>query len=313
MEAKHIVLPTSHILMVKPARFGINADTLEDNAFIHSAVDESAAIHERAADEFDRMVQALRERGIHVEVFEDVDGAGSPDAVFPNNWVSFHADGTVVLYPMMSPIRRRERRADILQRLKERYDIRRTIHLEHFERAEKYLEGTGSMVLDRTNKIAFASISRRTHPDVLRYFAEIMGYEMQLFRAQDRQGRPIYHTNVLMAVGSDFVVVCSQCIVDRKERDRILARIEQTGREVVDIDFDQLERFVGNVIELRSTDGTHHLVLSQTALRHLKPVQREVFERRGRQLLPVDIGTIEAVGGGSARCMIAEIFCPPTI
>jgi len=313
METKPIVQPTAHVLMVKPARFGINVDTLKDNAFIHTSLEGARMLHERAADEFDRMVQALRERGILVEVFEDSGGAGSPDAVFPNNWVSFHVDGTVVLYPMMSPIRRRERRADILQRLKERYAIRRTIHLEHFERAGKYLEGTGSMVLDRTNKLAFAAISRRTHSEVLRYFAEIMGYEVILFRSQDRMGRPIYHTNVLMAVGSDFVVLCSRCIVEASERKRIIARIEQTGREIVDIDFDQLEHFLGNVIELRSTDGSHYLVLSQTALRHLKPDQRAVFERGGRQLLPVDIGTIEALGGGSARCMIAEIFCPPTV
>ncbi|MDP9082231.1 MAG: arginine deiminase-related protein [Pseudomonadota bacterium] len=299
------------VLMVRPARFGFNPQTAASNAF-QIAPGRNAAMDQQlqASVEFDHMAQALQRAGVEVLVAADTHDPAKPDAIFPNNWVSFHGDGTVVLYPMMALNRRWERREDILQQVvsEGRFHVSRTIDLTHRETEGKFLEGTGSMVLDRTHRMAYANPSPRTGLDVLGEFAQLLDYELAIFDALDAVGQPVYHTNVVMAIGSRFAVVCGEAIAHAQHRSAVFSKLRGTGHDIVDLSLAQMRDFAGNVLELAAPGGPV-LAISTTALRSLDPAQRRVLETHAG-LLPLDVPTIERFGGGGVRCMLAEVHLP---
>ncbi len=293
------------VLMVRPARFGFNAQTAPSNAFQAAAASDPGA----ALQEFDALLAALERAGVEVIVAADSASPAKPDAVFPNNWVSFHRDGTVVLYPMLAANRRVERRDDVIEQVVRQggYRVARTVDLSHREHENKFLEGTGSLVLDRANGIAYACLSPRTDLDVLGEFAQQLDYELVTFEALDAQSRAVYHTNVMMAVGARFAVICSDTIAG-PHRDAVLQRLRATGHEVIEISLAQMHGFAGNLLELAPATG-NLIVLSQGALGCLQAAQRRRLESHGN-LVAVDIPVIERLGGGGVRCMLAEIHLP---
>ena len=297
------------VLMVRPAQFGHNAQTAGSN-FFQRAEEQSSDEAANALREFDTLALALARAGVRVIEFAGQREAALPDEVFPNNWLSLHADGTAVLYPLLAPIRRRERRTDVLAELREQhgYRIDRVVDLTQFETRGEFLEGTGSLVLDRQRHTAYACLSPRTHVAPLAELGRALGYETVAFRAVDRAGRPIYHTNVLLAIGTHFAAVCSAAIADPADRRAVVARLEDTGHELLDLNFDQLEAFAGNLLELRGSRGPV-IALSATGVRSLDTGTRRTLERHG-ELVIVDVATIERIGGGSVRCMLAEVSLP---
>ena len=304
----------SSVLMIRPTRFQSNPQTADSNAF-QTEPDASPAEQQRAAlPEFEVLAGALREAGIDVVVFDDTPEPHTPDSVFPNNWVSFHADGRVVVYPMEAQNRRAERRMDVIDRLDTElgFQVREVVDLSHHEANGHFLEGTGSMVLDRPNRIAYACLSSRTHLDALGDFAQRMDYDVVAFEGVDRHGVPIYHTNVLMNVGEKFAVICDAAIVRDDQREAVLERLKSTGHEIVSIDFDQLEAFAGNMLELRAADGVPVFAMSRRAWDSLKPEQQAGFEANGR-VVTAAIDDIEDSAGGSVRCMLAEIHLPRAV
>jgi len=301
---------TATVLMVRPARFGSNPETAATNAFQRAGSSLPAAeVLERARREFDGLVRALREQGVDVLVVDDTPEPAKPDAVFPNNWVSFHPDGTVVLYPLLAESRRPEVRLDVLEELERRGLFARRRLLDLRPLAPAFLEGTGSLVLDRTQRLAYACLSPRTSPAALDAFCRELGYEPIAFHAVDARGMPIYHTNVMLAIGERVAVVCLASIRDAREREEVVRRLTGSGHELVPIDLGQMEGFAGNLLELRSRDGRALFVLSERARRSLRAEELAVLARHGT-LLSVDLDTIETHGGGSARCMLAEVFGP---
>jgi hypothetical protein len=299
----------SAVLMIRPANFGANPETAASNAFQKSG-ESGAGPQARALAEFDALVEALRKAGVVVEVFEDRSEPVTPDAVFPNNWVSFHADGSAWLYPMLALNRRWERRSDILEALKaERgYSLGEINDLSFSELDGRYLEGTGSLVLDRANRIAYAGLSPRTDARLLQDWAERAGYEVVRFHARDTKGRPIYHTNVMLCIGSGFALGCFDCM-DAPDRERVMQRLAETGHELVSISPYQVEAFAGNMLELRGRYGEVLIAMSSRAERALNPAQRAALEKHGR-IVASAIETIEDCAGGSVRCMLAEIHLP---
>jgi hypothetical protein len=302
----------SSVLMIRPARFGSNPVTAPSNRF--QFLDRGAPSREtqaRARAEFEGLARALADQGVEVCLFDDTPDPPKPDAVFPNNWVSFHADGTVVLYPMLAESRRRERREEILAGLAREHGFRitRTIDLSAHEHDERYLEGTGSLVLDRVHRLAYACLSPRTHLDALGDFAQQLDYEVVSFDAVDAGGVPIYHTNVLMCLGESFAVLCSATIRDAAHRAAVLKIIGESGHDLIDITLEQMAAFAGNMLELRNRAGDSLIVLSARALESLTREQCARLERHG-ELLSASIPTIERYGGGSVRCMLAEIHLP---
>jgi hypothetical protein len=301
---------TSHVVMIRPARFASNPETLDSNRFQTAGTDDSAQAQRAAQAEFDALVRALEDAGVEVHVFEDTPTPVKPDAVFPNNWFSTHADGSVVLYPMLAPNRRLERRLDIIEALHRRdgFHVHATIDLTHRELDGKCLEGTGSLVLDRIHRIAYACLSPRTDLDVLGEFGQRLDYDVAAFDASDANGAPIYHTNVLMSVGTRFAAVCTAAI-EPGRRAAIVALLETTGRQIVDLTLDQMHSFAGNMLELRTREGACVIAMSASALQSLAPGQRAALEACG-SIVSAPIPTIERLGGGSVRCMIAEVFLP---
>jgi hypothetical protein len=300
------------VLLVRPVAFHGNPETAESNAFQRPPeAADPAAEQAAAAVEFAGLVEALSAAGVRTVVVPDKLSPATPDAVFPNNWVSFHADGTAVLYPMMAPSRRRERRRDILELLSGAHGFRieRVLDLSPHEQAGRFLEGTGSMVLDRVNRVAYACLSPRTDAEVLAAAARLLDYEPIAFLATDSEGVPVYHTNVMMCLGADFAVLCEEAIGDAEQRAAVRRRLEQTGHEVVPIDSSQMRSFAGNMLELCGRDGERVLALSARALECLAPAQVQALESRCR-LLPVPVAAIEEGGGGSVRCMLAEVHLP---
>lgn len=302
----------STVLMIRPAGFGANAETVASNRF-QRKLQNSSGTRDEAKKEFDAAVAALTRAGVQVEVFDDTPEPHKPDAVFPNNWVSFHVDGTVCLYPMLAPNRRRERRADILDSLQHErgYRIEHIEDLSGAEQAGQYLEGTGSLVLDRLHRIAYACLSPRTDAELLHQWCEKFGYLPVVFQARDTDGAAIYHTNVMLCVGEGFAVACLDSFSDRRERDKVIQTLRDTGHDIVPIDMNQLAQFAGNMLLLRNHANERLLVMSRRAEQCLQPEQRTVLERFAR-IVSSPLDTIEDCAGGSMRCMIAELFLPRT-
>jgi hypothetical protein len=291
--------------MIRPARFGANSETAASNFFQSSAPADDAVVA-RAQREFDALATNLAAAGVRVIEIAGAADDARPDEVFPNNWLSLHADGTAVLYPLLAPNRRRERRADVIETLRAQrvFAPRRIVDLTALERQEMYLEGTGSLVLDRTGRVAYACLSPRTHPQALTELGRELDYELVPFAAADREGRAIYHTNVLLAIGTRFAVLCTRAVAP-PQRAALVERLAASGREIVDVSFDQLHAFAGNLLEL-ATRGGAVIALSKTALESLDAAQRKTLASYG-ELVATDIGTIERYGGGSVRCMLCEI------
>lgn len=293
--------------MIRPARFGANDETAASNFFQRPT--DATDVERRAEREFDALANALAAAGVQVHAFAGRGDDRLPDEVFPNNWLSLHADGTAVLYPLLAPNRRRERRPELLDELRSRgYAIERVVDLAPLEERGLFLEGTGSLVLDRAARVAYACLSPRTHAAALAEFGRALGYDVVAFAAADRDGRAIYHTNVLMSLGTRFAAVCTQAIA-ADERAAVVERLRASGREIVDLSFAQLHSFAGNLLELRGGGDRPVIALSAAALASLDTRQSARLREHG-ELVAEDIGTIERVGGGSVRCMLAEIALP---
>jgi hypothetical protein len=301
------------VLMIRPAAFDYNPETAASNRMQQRPAHGSGAGQERALAEFDGCVHTLRSEGIRVCVVEDTPEPAKPDAVFPNNWVSFHRDGTVVLYPMQAPNRRRERRREIVARVADElgFEVRHVLDLTPHESEGRFLEGTGSLVLDHVGRLAYACRSPRTHPEVAAEWARALGYELLSFAASDRQGVPFYHTNVMLSIGSRCVVVASEAIAG-EERGSVLERLRASGRELVQIDQQGVAGFAGNVLELASWDEAlgdlSVLVMSASARAALGAQAFARLSACADSVLTVPLPTIESLGGGSVRCMLAEVF-----
>jgi hypothetical protein len=302
---------TAHLLMVRPVNFEFNAQTAVNNAFQVRPAD-TLAVREKALAEFDGMVAMLRENGISVTVTNDTTGKPVPDAVFPNNWVSFHSDGTIVLYPMFAVNRRLERDPAIIGEVVQQFSSSGLIDLSNYENEGLFLEGTGSMVLDRENKIAYACLSPRTHRKVLDVFCEKMGYTAVSFDAVDIHGQSIYHTNVMMSVASQYVVICLEAIRRQEQQKKVLGAINQSGKTVMAISYDQLNNFAGNLLQVHNSNGEKIAVMSARALQSFPAAQLEQL-RQFNKIISAPLTEIEQNGGGSARCMMAEIHLPPLV
>lgn len=301
----------STILMVRPASFGYNAETAVNNAFQTNdqAVDPSI-VTLQAQQEFDNMVETLRAEGVEVLVYEDTPQPVKPDAVFPNNWFSTHQSGALVLYPMFASNRRLERTDAVLDLLSEKgFQTNEKWKLDVAESTNQFLEGTGSLILDRPNKIAYACLSPRTDKELFQDWCQKMGYKGIAFTAKDQRGQLIYHTNVLMALGLDFVVICMDAVVDSSEKDLLVATFSSTGKKIINLTQNQMDAFAGNMLQVATSHGTPLLVLSQTAIESLTKEQIEHLSAL-TSIVAVEIPTIEKYGGGSARCMMAEIYLP---
>lgn len=296
--------------MIRPANFGFNEQTAGNNAFQSDDKGESSKdIAQKARDEFDRMVETLRSNGIHIVVIEDTNAPKKPDAIFPNNWISFHVNSAVITYPMFAPNRRIERREEIIDEVGKSFKVGRRYTFEHYEEEGMFLEGTGSMLFDRDHKIVYACLSQRTDARLIDKFCVLVEYERVVFHAVDRNGMPIYHTNVMMAIGENFAVLCKESIQNPDELKELEDVLSTTGKEIVDISYDQMEAFAGNMLQVRNDTGQTFLVMSQTAYNSLTESQIELLSSK-TQLINIDISTIEYYGGGSVRCMMAEIFLP---
>lgn len=301
---------TNRILMVRPANFGYNEETAESNAFQTKESDRSTKdVKVAAIREFDELVRRLRETGIEIFVWQDAPQPLKTDAVFPNNWITFHADGTIITYPMLSENRRAERDEKLIEYLMNSFNIVRRLRFEDGESENRFLEGTGSMILDRANRLAYACHSPRTDPVLIEKFCKQMVYQSVLFKAADRQGIEIYHTNVMMALGETFVVICMESVSDPGDQSLLIESFRRTGKEIIEISFAQMEAFAGNMLQVRNDGGERILVMSEQAYRSLRKVQIKRLEKHTR-LLYSPLYTIETYGGGSARCMMAEIFLP---
>ena len=295
------------MLMIRPAGFGYNAETAASNVFQSEAAYGPDDVRTRAAAEFDGVVTVLRRAGVSIYVFEDSQVPLKPDAVFPNNWISFHEDGTVILYPMLSQTRRSERRMDILEGLSAEFEIREVLDLSFHESDGRYLEGTGSIVFDHVQKIAYACLSPRTDRELLRVVCDRLHYEPFTFRACDRLGNAIYHTNVMMCIAERFAVACLDSVVDERERQDLERSLIRGGKELISITMDQIYDFAGNMLSLKGAGGRDLIAMSQRALDSLSAEQRSAIGRYC-EIVPLAIDTIETVGGGSVRCMMAELF-----
>ncbi len=301
----------SAVLMVRPACFGFNPQTAATNAFQQPACGPVAEeAQELVLGEFESLAAALQRAGVEVLVVPDTLRPSKPDAIFPNNWVSFHFDGSVVLYPMLAPNRRLERRQEILEEVvrRGRFRVTRTVDLTHREAEGKFLEGTGSLVLDRSHRVAYAALSPRTDLDVLGEFAQLLDYDLVTFEAEGADARPVYHTNVVMSIGARFAVVCGESIAQPRHREAVFNSLRAAGHAVVDITRRQMFEFAANLLELAPAGGPC-IALSTTALRTLGSAQRRVLEAYA-ELIPVSIPTIERIGGGGVRCMLAELHLP---
>jgi len=299
------------VLMIRPSNFGYNPETSGSNAFQRKDEADPETIRHSAVKEFNNLVAKLKKTGIEVIVIDDTENPVTPDAVFPNNWISTHNDGKIILYPMLAPSRRKERRGDILVALQTRFNfnVRDIQDLCAFEESNLFLEGTGSIVFDYPNRKGYANLSSRTHLTVLNETCDILEIDPVVFTAKDRQGLDIYHTNVVMSIGEQFAVICMEVIPEETERKMIRESLETTGHEIIEISYEQMLSFAGNMIELKGKNEQSILVMSDSAFGSLSAEQRLKLEQYTK-LLHSDLNTIEKYGGGSARCMIAGIYLP---
>ncbi len=302
---------TSNLLMIRPASFGYNEETAANNVYQQKPVTiKVASIQQKALHEFDVFAQKLSEAGVNVIVLSDTPEPVKPDAIFPNNWISFHEAGVVILYPMYADNRRTERRKDILEILEKQhgFKINKVIDLTHYEQENKFLEGTGSLVLDRINKVAYASISERTTPELVNEFCRQINYKPIFFHAV-ADGIPVYHTNVLLSVCSMFAVICLDYISSETGKQELLETFKSTNKEVLTITQKQASCFAGNMLELNSKKGESLLVMSTCAYNSLDKNQIDLLQQHCK-IVHSPLDTIEKYGGGSARCMLAEVFLP---
>jgi hypothetical protein len=300
---------TSNILLIKPANFNFNTQTESSNVFQNKIKEEQEILEKKVLVEFEQLAETLIKNGVNVSVFNDTPFPIKPDAIFPNNWVTFHADGRVVLYPMFAPNRQLERRMDIIEELKNTFLISEIIDLSENEKNNKFLEGTGSIVFDHLSRKAYACISPRTNKDLFIDLCAQLNYEPISFYSFDEKGKEIYHTNVMLCIGEKFAVVCLESVTSIEERRFLENSLISSARQIIDIDFTQMKHFAGNMLQLKSDKNKSILVLSQTAFDSLNYNQQNELNKYCK-LLPLNIKTIETIGGGSARCMIAEIFLP---
>mgnify|MGYP001258421695 FL=1 len=303
---------TNSILMIRPNNFGFNEETANDNHYQNKEFFESNS-NENAQKEFDNMVKNLKQNGISVHVFQDDDINYTPDSIFPNNWISFHENGDIGLYPMYAKNRRLERRPEVLEFLEEEgFGIENIVDYSGAESENKFLEGTGSMILDRENRIAYCSISNRSNEDLFIDFCEDFEFTPVLFNSFQSVGDerlPIYHTNVMMCVTMSYVVICLDSIDDKKQRKNVCEFIKKSEKELINISENQVEKFAGNMLELLNDKGESVLVMSKSAENSLSENQKNTITNYSK-IISSDINTIELCGGGSARCMMAEIFLP---
>lgn len=302
---------TNTVLMIEPIAFGYNAQTAENNYFQVNQQGEET--QQKALKEFQDFVKKLQEKGIHVVTIKDTLEPHTPDSIFPNNWVSFGADGRVFLYPMFAPNRRDERRLDVLEVLKSQgFTVEEVVDLSGSEKDNLFLEGTGSMIFDHENKIAYGSVSLRLDEGLFRDFCARINYQPVVFHSFQTAGTerlPIYHTNVMMCVAERFAVICLDCIDDVTEREMVRTTLENSGKKVIEISENQMQNFAGNMLQLRNDVGKTFLVMSQTAYQSLQDSQVKEIEEFS-EIIYADLQTIEVNGGGSARCMLAEVFLP---
>ena len=292
------------ILMVRPYQFYFNHQTAANNFFQSNINIENA--NALAIAEFDTMVEQLRANQIKVNVIQDTKDPSTPDSIFPNNWISTHEGGTLCLYPMYAENRRAERKSNVIEFLHSNYKIENLLDITHFEKEGKFLEGTGSMVLNHKDKIAYGCLSERLDQNAFTYWCDKMQFKPIIFKALDDKAQPIYHTNVLMCMGDQFVVICLDCISNEQEKQIVLESFLQTNKEVITISQYQLNHFAGNMLQVFDMNEKPHLIMSEQAYKSLHTAQLKSLEKYN-PILPISIPTIEALGGGSTRCMMAEI------
>ncbi|HTN38332.1 MAG TPA: arginine deiminase-related protein [Arachidicoccus sp.] len=297
----------SSVLMVRPAAFGFNTETAANNVFQQKISAGQEALSSQAIQEFDRYVQTLREHKIDVCVIEDSAVPVKPDAIFPNNWFCTMPDGKIIVFPMFAPNRREEKRDAILLQLSHDFKVTDVEDWSEYEAENFFLEGTGSMIFDHENKTVYACISARTHNSLLDTFARSHGYRVVSFHAKDENGAPIYHTNVMMHIGDTYCVICLDSIQDEAQRIRVSQELSAAGHEIIPISLAQVRAFAGNMLQVKNSEGEKFTLLSQKAFESLTGEQKDILGIHTR-LLPMAIPTIETIGGGSARCMVAEIF-----
>ena len=304
---------TNTILMIRPVAFRLNEQTAVNNYFQETMSIENVEINKKAQVEFDTFAEKLRSVGVQVIVEDDQLELDTPDSIFPNNWVSFHANGSVALYPMFAENRRRERREETLIRLeKEGFVIRQIIDYTTAEEEKIYLEGTGSLLLDRVNKKAYCALSDRAHEDLIIEFCEDFEYTPVIFSAfqtKDHKRLPIYHTNVMMALGEHIAIICLDSIDDKKEKKLVIKNLKEDKKEIIEISEEQMHQFAGNMLQVKGANESKYMVMSKAAFDSLRPDQIKKIEADAH-ILSSDLQTIETCGGGSARCMMAEVFLP---
>lgn len=297
----------SAILMVRPAGFGYNAETAANNVFQSKVSISALEIQQKAIEEFDAFVDVLKNKGIDVTVMQDTDSPVKPDAIFPNNWFCTLEDGTVAVFPMYAVNRRIERRPEMIDELKKNYEVNHFEDWTKYESDNLFLEGTGSMIMDHGSKIIYACTSPRTNEEVLKEFAQKHGYTVFSFHAEDEKGVEIYHTNVIMHLGEDYAIICLDSVTNNTERHALTKLLSDTGHEVIPVSLNQVRAYAGNMLQVKNKSGEKFTILSLQAYNSLTAEQKQTLEKH-TNLLPININMIETVGGGSVRCMLAEIF-----
>lgn len=293
--------------MVRPASFGFNAETAANNAFQGSLDLSAEAIQQQAVAEFDAFAEKLRNEGVDIYVVQDTASPSKPDAVFPNNWFCSMPDGSLHLFPMYAPVRRLERRPEIVDALCRDFKVAKVVDWTEEENRQSIVEGTGSIIFDHTARLAYACLSERTDAKLMETFCQAVGYEPVLFTSKDENGVLVYHTNVMLHIGTDYAVVCLESIHSAEERENVVAQLQRNGKKVVDISMAQVHKYAGNMLQVHNKKGECLTVMSRLAADCLTDEQKAVIETSSR-IVPADIPVIETIGGGSARCMLAEIF-----
>ena len=302
---------TDKILMIRPSSFSYNEQTAVNNHYQNAIEEDFSTISKLVINEFDKLKFELEKNGITIYCFEDIPKLNTPDSVFPNNWISFHKNGTIILYPMFAENRRKERRKDIIEYFQNNYKYSKLIDIASlYESKKQFLEGTGSMVLDRSNKVVYAALSDRTHINPLKYFCEQTNFQLISFTSSqqfEKKEKLIYHTNVMMSLCDNFVIICLESIKNKMERKKILTTFKKTKKQIIDISFDQVKKFCGNVIELKNSNHENILVMSSRAFSAFTAEQKSIINNFCK-IVHSPLENIENYGGGGARCMIAEIF-----